>query len=103
MDVMAARVHDAVVYRGEGDLVFFGHRKSVDVRANHDSSPGLRATKDRDGTGLRRTRRELPAEFDEPVTHDLGRAAFLEGEFGMGVEVVSNLHHGRVNVVEQSW
>jgi len=85
VDVVPAGVHDAVVHRGEGDLVFFGDGQPVDIGADHDATSGLGTTQDRLGTGLGGTCGEFPAQFDESVAYDLGCSMFLEREFRVGV------------------
>ena len=78
MDVVSARVHDAVVHRREGDLILFDDGKPSMSRANHDPSTRLGAPQDRDGAGLSWARRQIPPEFDEASRERPGSCGALE-------------------------
>jgi hypothetical protein len=43
----------------------------------------------------------LPTEGDQSVANDPRGAMLFEGKLGMGVKVVSDIHHGVVGLVEK--
>ena len=88
--VVAARVTHPVDARGEGQAGALGERQGVDVGPQSDPVAGrLRADLGDDTGGFEQLRRQPPGP--QPVREQRARAGLLEGEFGVGVQVATDL------------
>lgn len=101
MHVVAAGVHDTIVHRGEGEFPFFAHGKAIDVSAHHDPFSWPRTLQHRDCSRFSRTRGEIPIQDRETISDYLRRAVLFKGEFRMGVQIMADLDHWCVDVIEE--
>ena len=77
-----------------GDAGGFGDREGVHIGAEADAGPLLATVDDADDTGFGKTGDDLvDPELAKMVLDDLRGPGFLEGEFGVAVEVVTPLDH----------
>ena len=99
--VVATCVHHAFIHRSVGQSTLFEDGKSVDVRANHHALARETTLENRDRAGVGRASCEFPSQSVESVANDLRGAVLFEGEFGMGVQVMANSHHGIIGLVKE--
>ncbi|MCY1521686.1 hypothetical protein D9M68_565110 [compost metagenome] len=90
--VMATGVHLAVVLAGMRERVDLLHGQRVHVGAQaHGAVSRLVAADDPDDARAAQPAMDFDAPFFKLRGHHVGRAEFLEGQFGMRVDVASNL------------
>lgn len=76
--------------------------KAIDVRSNHHPPTWRGTTKCRHRTRRCRTMGEIPTQFDQSLTDDLGCAELLERKLRMLVQVMADIDHSFFDEIEES-
>src|SRR5579871_4552042 len=87
---MAAGVHDARVRTGVGRAGRLGDRQRVHIRAQADRAQAVAAADLADDAVAAQPPRDLIAPAFEETRHQIARAALLEGQFRMAMNVAAN-------------
>lgn len=93
MGIVAAGVHNAVVGGAVIYFVGFANGEGVDIGAEGDAmcGGGFFAVQESDGAGVGDGLYVLDAEAGELLADIIGGVVFLEGEFGVAVEVLAEV------------
>ncbi len=96
--VMAAGMHLAVVGGAMGERVALLDRQRIHVGAEADAAGRVAAPDGADDAGLGEAAMHLAAELLELGGDEVGRAALLESELGMGVDVAAEARQFRLKL-----
>ena len=90
MSVVAAGVHASGVFRTMRKIVFLLQRQSVHVGTQANGTPAAAFPQGTDHAGSRQAAMHFQSIGRELAGDDVGGASFMEGQFGMGMDIPAN-------------